>query len=323
MNLSRYAFLLLIAPLSAQAAIMTGGGGTTGDGGGTISPPVNPPTWTKAYSKSALYGSSDWGAGYAVSGQFSATPAYSTYNDQLAANMGLDTYAKLDGGYYPLFSVHTAGATEAQRKTTASFNAYVGTSVIYSNSYTSTTSTYTLMNVPAIDWPFTFLNKRVNVSLGPVPVTFNVKATGDFNANINGKISNVGITAATTPSGAASLYASAAIGGEYCIDGECIGASAGVSADVTLVKASAPASGSVTWGLSRYGGAFVNYAANASLDLQTLDGELDVFAEACVLHCWSDSAKLISWVGYHATYALAAWSGSACFVGTCTLSNGI
>ena len=324
MTLSRVAFLLLIAPLSAQAAISTGGGtdGTGGTGGtGTTTPPP-PPTWSKTYSKSALFGSSSWGAGYSMAGVFSATPAHDTYKDQLAASFGLATYAKLDGGYYPLFSVHTAGATEAQRKTTASFNAYVGSAAIYSKSYTSTTSTYTAMNVPAIDWPMTFLDERVSVDLGFVPVTFTVNASGDLNANITGKISNIGIQASTTPSGSASLYASAAVGGEYCGFGECIGASAGVSADVKLVTASAPASGSVTWSLSPFGGAQVNYDVGASLDLHSLDGELDVFAEACLGACISGSKTLISWTGFHATYPLASWSGSACFVGTCSLSNG-
>lgn len=329
MTLSRFsripAVLALLAPLAAHAAIDTGGGGDTTSGGssGTTTTPPPAPTWLKTYSKSALFGSSSWGAGYAMSGRFSATPAHDSYNDQLAASMGLDTYAKLDGGYYRLFSVHTDGATEAQRKTTVAFNAYVGSMAIYSKSYSSTTSTYTLMNVTPIDWPVTFLSNHINVDLGLIPVTFSVKATGDLNANINGKISNVGIQASATPSGAASLYASAAIGGEYCVDGlGCVGASAGVYSDVKLVTASAPVSGSVGWSLSPYGGAQVNYDIGANLDLHSLDGELGVFAEACLGGCVNESATLISWTGFHATYPLASWSGSACFVGTCSQANG-
>ncbi len=329
MNLSRFAripaLLLLLAPLSAQAAIDTGGGpggGDTGDGGTGGGTTMPSPTWQKTYTKSALFGSSNWGAGYSMSGRFSATPAHDAYNDQLAASLGLDTYAKLDGGYHQLFSVHTAGSTEAKRKTTVSFNAYVGTAAIYSKSYSSTTSTYTFMNVTPIDWPVTFFSDSVNISVGLIPVSFKVKATGDLNANLTGKISNAGIEASGTPSGGASLYASAAIGGEYCADGLCVGASAGVYSDVKLITASAPASGSVWWSLSRYGGALVNYDVAASLGLHSLDGELGAFAEACLGGCIHESVKLISWTGFAANYPLADWSGKACFVGTCSLVLG-
>ena len=322
MNL-RSVFLasLLIAPLSASAAINLddpgdgGGGGGTSGGGGTT---TTPPTWQKTYAKSALFGSTSWGAGYAISGSLSAYVADATHKDRLAASMSAETYAKINGGRYRLFGARVAGNTEAKARTDLSFNAYVGSATIYSKSYASTTSTYTYTPIPSATWNTTFFDRSATVDV-IVPITFRVKATGHLSANLTGKISNVGVEANASPSGKASLYASAAVGGQYCVGPACVGATAGVYSDVTLVKASAPANVALWWSLSRYGGVLLNYVAQASVTVSSLDGELGLFAEACLGGCISDSVKLIDWNGFTATYNIANMSGSYCLLGTCSL----
>ncbi len=321
MNLHRSALVLaLLAPLTAHAAIDlgddTGGGGTSGGGGGT----TTTPSWTKSYNKSALFGSTDWGAGYKIYGNVSATPAHDGIGDTLGARLGADTYAKVNGSYLSLFGVRATGSTEAKKRTDLAFGAYVGGAAVYTKSYASETSSYTYLNVTPFDWTKTFFSKTVNISVGLIPVTFTVKATGNIKGNLTGKISNVGIDAGATAGGKASLYASAAIGGQYCVDYVgCIGASAGVYSDVTLVQLSAPANVAIWWSLAPLAtGVNLNYVAKASATLSSLDGELGVFADACLIGCIHESAKLIEWTGFTSTFSIANYSGSYCLVGTCT-----
>jgi hypothetical protein len=311
---------LLLAPLSASAAIDLddpgdGGSGGGGTGGGTT---TTPPTWQKTYAKGALFGTTSWGAGYAINGSLSAYVADATHKDRLAASMSAETYAKINGGRYRLFGARVAGNTEAKARTDLSFNAYVGSATIYSKSYASTTSTYTYTPIPTATWNTTFFDRSATVDL-IVPITFRVKATGHLSANLTGKISNIGVEASANPSGKASLYASAAVGGQYCVGPACVGATAGVYSDVTLVQASAPANVALWWSLSKYGGVLLNYVAQASLSLSSLDGELGLFAEACLGGCVSDSVKLINWDGFTASYTIANMSGNYCLAGTCSL----
>ena len=315
----------LLAPLTTHAAIDLddddGGGGGGGDGGGGDTGGDVGPIWSKTYANSALFGTSRWGAGYKLDGSVSATAATRLTNDKLAATMGLETYSKLNGGYYRVFSVRTSGATEAKRRTDVSINAYAGPANVYSRSWGSTSSTLTFLNATPLSLSTTFLSKSVTVTALFVPVTFTVKATGAIGATLTGKISNIGLEAAGTPSGRAGLYTSAAVGGKYCVSELCVGASAGVYTDVTLVKASAPAKVAAWWQLARPSGVFINYTAKADMTMTSLDGELGIYAEACLGGCVSDSTKLIDWPGLTATYSIANMNGSQCIIGDCSFST--
>lgn len=311
---------LVLAPLTSSAAINLDDpgdtGGTGGSGGGGTTPP--PPTWQKSYSKSDLFGNTTWGAGYVVNGSVNAYVADATHKDRLNASMSAETYAKINGSRLRLFSARVTGATEAKARTDLAFTAYVGSAAIYTKSYASTTSTYTYTPIPTATWNTTFFDRSATVDL-IVPITFRVKATGHLSAGLSGKISNVGVEASAAPSGKASLYASAAVGGQYCVGPACVGASAGVYSDVTLVQASAPANVAVWWSLTQYGGVLLNYVAKANLNLTSMSGELGLFAEACLGGCISDSVKLIDWDGWSASYSIANMSGQYCLAGTCNL----
>jgi hypothetical protein len=245
--------------------------------------------------------------------------ATATTKDKLTAAMSAETYAKIDGGRYRLFSGRVNGSTEAKARTDLSINAYAGSANIFSRSYISQTSTYVFTNLPQYAWSLTFFDVKANVSLF-VPVEFRAKATGELKINLTGKISNVGIEAGAAPQGRAGLYAYGAIGGEYCL-GLCIGATAGVYVDVTLLAAAAPANVAATLQFtgksSSVGGVQLNYLANANLTISSLDGELGVFAEACLGGCIGDSATLIDWDGFTWTYNLINIAGSYCLAGTC------
>lgn len=327
--------LALLAPLTAHAAIIIdpvkpggpgipggGGGGGLDPGGGGGGGGTTHPIWSKTYGKSDSFGSTDWGAGYSVTGNASATLATATTRDKLAANMNAEAYAKLNGGHYRIFGVRTTGATEVKHRTDVGFSIYAGSANIVSKSASSATSTYTLLNEKPQPYTSSFFKKSVTVTVLFVPVTFSVDVAGTVGATLTGKISNMGIEASGKPYAGAYLYTSAAIGGKWCpVDDVCVGASAGVYTDVRLVELSAPASLAVWWELARPAGVRLAYSAKADLKLSSLDGELGVFAEACyVVDCKRESWKLIDWKGFSATYPLINETGNSCIAGTCTIT---
>ena len=324
MNLHRTLplILALLAPTAAHAAIDDdpdddgGGGGGTDPGGGD----TGPTTWTKNYTKSDLFGTSSWGAGYKINGGVWAIPAYEDYKDRLGARLSAETYAKLNGSYLRVFAARAYGSTEAKRKTTLDFTAHVGSATIYTKNWTSTTSTQTLFNVAPSPWTLTFIDRSVTVDVYGIDVTFRLKASGQLKANLTGKLSNIGVEAGGTPSGLASLYASAAVGHNYCAWGACVGAEAGVYSDVDLVKASVPAQAAAWWSLAP-SGVKINYLAKATATITALAGELGVWAKACLGACVGGDKVLISWDGFTATYPIANFSGTYCLAGVCTQST--
>lgn len=319
MNLHRTIPLLLalLAPAAAHAIpnepIEEPDPGEPGGGGDD---PVDTGYWAKNYSKSALFGSSSWGAGYKINGGVWALPAAGDFKDRLGARLNAESYAKLNGSYLRVLGARATGETEAKRKTALSFNAYVGSATIYTKSWTSLTSTQTLFNVAPSPWTVTFIDRSVTVGVYGIDVTFRVKASGELKANLTGKLSNVGLEAAGTPSGKASLYASAAVGHNYCAAGVCVGAEAGVYSDVDLVKVSVPAKAATWWSLAP-AGVQINYLAKADATISSLAGELGVWAKACIIGCIGGTEELISWDGFTATYPIANFSGSYCLAGTC------
>jgi hypothetical protein len=281
-------------------------------------PPPPPPAWEKKYTAAASYGD-DWGAGWTVQGRLAAYPKTTIgTRDKLVASASLDAYARIAGSSYSLFRVNASGTTQAKYRTDVSYGVYLGGATVYSNGWASATSTLTFMS-HAARWPRTFVDRSVTVGVGPIPVTFRVNATGELAANLSGKLSNVGVEIGGGPSGKAALYASAAVGAQYCVDYlGCVGASAGVYADVTLVEIGAPATVAVWWSLAgSYGGVLLNFLASANINIQALKGDLGVFAEACLGGCLDWSRSLIDWDGLYSSYPLHHAQGKYCLVGPC------
>lgn len=263
---------------------------------------------------------SDWGAGYSVSARLAATPrTTANTRDKLEGFGQLDTFARVNGSRYSLFRVRLDGVSEAKVRTDLGLTAYVAGAAVFTQPFVSVSGTSTPISIGQ-GWSHTFFDRSVTVGVGPIPVTFRTRATGQLGASLIGKLSNVGFEAATGPSGKASLFASAAIGGQYCIDYlGCVGASAGVSANVTLVEAAAPITAALWWSLVNRGwGAQLNYTLAASLTLKSLDGWLKVFASACLGGCLDWDRTLISWPGATATYTLMNATGKFCLAGECT-----
>jgi hypothetical protein len=293
----------------------------TSEPSGPAPPPPPQPTVVKTLNHSLCFPdcSNDWGAGFSVNGRIAATPrAVTGTRDKLDGYGELDTYAKVNGHRYSLFRVRVTGVSEAKLRTDVNLTAYVAGAAVFTKPFVSVAGTYTWMNVGQ-SWPKTFFDKSVSLSVGPIPVTFRAKATGELGANLLGKITNVGFEVGANPLGKASLFASAAVGGQYCVDYVgCVGASAGLSVNVTLVEAAAPVNFNIWYSLVNMGwGAQLNYGLNSNITLKTLSGWLKVFASACLIGCLDWDRKLIDWAGWNASYGLLNINGKYCLAGDC------
>ncbi|HEY5943857.1 MAG TPA: hypothetical protein VIV40_00120 [Kofleriaceae bacterium] len=275
--------------------------------------------WQKTYSKAKLYGSTDWGAGYRINGGVSATPAHGTYKDQLGARITAETYAKVNGSTWKVFAARATGATEAQRRTDLSVTAYVGSQAVWTDHWSSTTSTKTLYSATPAAWTIPFFDQHVTVDVYGIDVTFRLKAQGELRTSLSGKLSNVGLEASGTASGRADLYASAAVGHTVCMGSACVGAEAGVYTDVDLVKVSVPARVAAWWSFAPTAGVQINYVAKADATITSLSGELGVWANACIIGCIGGTKELISWAGATATFVIANHSGTYCLAGECSM----
>lgn len=283
-------------------------------------PPPPQPTFVKTLNHMNCFPtcSADWGAGYSVGAKLAATPAGAGVpKDKLEGWGELDAFAKMNGSRYSLFKVRVTGVAEARTRTDLSLTAYIAGAAVFTKPFISQTGVYVPLSVNG-NWPRTFFDKSVSVGVGPIPVSFKAKATGELKATLTGRISNVGFESSAGPSGKASLFASAAVGGEYCVWGACVGASAGLAVNVTLVEASAPVTANLTWSLVNNGwGAQLNYNLTSTLNLRTLDGYLKVFASACLGGCLDWDRKLIEFSGWTWQATLFNAQGKYCLAGQC------
>lgn len=319
------ASILAFVPKLALAVDGQEGPGDTEETGGSSTPETPPPgtvpTWTKSLNNSQCFPdcSASWGAGYSIGGKLAATPRTATTRDKLEGWAELDTFAKMNGGRYSIFKVRVAGVSEAKLRTDLGLTAYVGGFAIFTKPFVAVSGSYTPLAIGQT-WTQTFFDRSMTVGVGPIPVTFRARASGQVGAALTGKISNVGFEVNAGPSGKASLFASAAVGGAYCVEYlGCVGAQAGLSVNVTLFEVSAPVNYSVWYSLVNLGyGAQLNYGLNANIVLKSLSGYLSVFAEACLGGCWRWDRDLISWGGFQGTYPLLNVAGKYCLLGDCS-----
>lgn len=319
------AAVLALSPRLASAAIDDNPqeDPTPDPGPSTPPPPSGPqPTFVKTLNAMSCLPSctADWGAGYSIGAKLAATPAGAGVpKDKLEGWGELDGFARINGGRYSLFKVRVTGLAEARTRTDLSLTAYVAGAAVRTVPFVAQTGTYTPLFYGEA-WSKTFFDRSVTVGVGPIPVTFTAKATGELGASLTGRISNVGFEASTGPWGKASLFASAAVGGQYCVDYlGCIGARAGLSVNVTLLEATAPFNTNLTWSLVNRGwGAQLNYNLTSTLTFKSLDGWLKVFASACLGGCVDWDRKLINFTGFSTTGTLFNVAGKYCLSGECS-----
>lgn len=275
-------------------------------------------SFQKGFNKAGSFGDSSWGAGYGVAGSVYATPAWVAGVDTLGANGYAYAWGRMNGTYREMLRVQASGYTKAKQETKVDVKAYVAGAQIYSKSWQSATSTIKTFISETPTWNRTFFQTSYSLSVGPIPVTVSAAATGELGYTATGSIDNVGINLGFNPRGKASVNASAGAGGEYCVLGVCVGASAGVYGKLTLLQASLPMTSNVGWSLAPTGGVRVGYKLKGDLSLSSLAGVFGVYAEATLGSSYRWEYPIFSWDGFTTIYPLLDLAGTYCLAGDCS-----
>lgn len=307
---------------AASAAIDLGGdGGGTGGGGGGGGSGTEPATIYRSFSYAPSWGSADWGASlYAGGGVRAVAAATAQERDKLSASATLNGNARLNGSQYRLAGVRATTNIENGRSASLLVAASVGSADIWTYSRNTTLRSNVIHAINEA-WSPTFFDQRLSLWVGPVPMTFRAQATGTLGARLDASINVTRFAATFTPKAGASFYGSAAVGGEYCFVIGCIGASAGVSATLNLFTVSVPTRLEVAASpVNNAGGLQISERLKSDIDITSLDGHLDVFAEAHLGGLsadWHDT--LVSWPGAHGVVNLIDVLASGCLVGDCSV----
>lgn len=316
-------FSLCLISSVAYAAIDDGGdgGGGGGGGGGSGSGTSGPTTISRSFSYAPTWGRPDWGANIYAGGNVHAVAAETAQGrDKLSASAVLNGNVVLNGRQYRLAGARATTNIENGRSSTL----FVAASVLQADIWTySRTSTMRSNVVHAINeaWSPTFFDQRLSLWVGPVPMTFRAQATGTLGAKLDASINVTRFAATFTPKAGASFYGSAAVGGEYCFVIGCVGASAGVSATLNLFTVSVPTRLEVAaTPVNNAAGLQIAERLRSDIDITSLDGHLDVFAEAHLGGLsadWHDT--LVTWTGARAIFNLIDVAASGCLTGDCSV----
>jgi hypothetical protein len=122
-----------------------------------------------------------------------------------------------------------------------------------------------------------------------IPITVGASSDGCLDIDASASFLKRTLHGSVTPGASVDVTASAGIG----FDADVISAQAGVSGNVTLVDASLPVSFS-----AGVGSTAIRLSESASLTMTGLDGELDLFAEGCLLGgCVHGDLEIFDWTG--------------------------
>jgi len=309
---------LLLASATNAVAGFTEGGGGEGPDPGSSGP--EPTTITKYFSYQPAWGNVDWGANLYAAGSITATAAMTqTQRDKLDGEGSLTASAVINGSRYRLLGLRARAAVENGRTADLRASAALGGADFWTHSQHSELAN-NVATLIAPSWEKTMYDARVGVWVGPVPVTFRAKVTGQLSAGLTASFNVTRFGLTFTPAASASLYASAAIGGEYCVATVCAGASAGVYTDLTLFAVRAPtrleaALTPMPEGMS------VSFLLRSDATVASLGGALGVFAEAHLGDAsYKGPTELITWPGLSTTANLTDQSATSCLVGSCLIS---
>jgi len=240
--------------------------------------------------------------------------------DKLSASATLNGNVRLNGRQYRLAGVRATTNIENGRNASLFVAASVG-SVDFWTYSRSTTLRSNVIHAINEGWRPTFFDQRLSLWVGPVPMTFRAQATGNIGAKLDASINVTRFAATFTPQAGASFYGSAAVGGEYCFVIGCVGASAGVSATLNLFTVSVPTRLEVAaTPVNNAAGIQISERLRSDIDITSLDGHLDVFAEAHLGGLsadWHDT--LVSWAGARAVFNLVDVLASGCLTGDCSV----
>ena len=245
-------------------------------------------SFNKVWSKSNTYGNTTFGAGYSASFTLNATGATGTANDRISAE------AK---GKANVTVLGATGGIEGYaygkiQNTTASDTMYLKVlgATVWNHSGAATMSANP-------SWSRTLASASTLIWLGPVPVTLSASGSGTLGVQASFGYSAGVLAAKGRPYGNLKATASAGI--------DLLVASAGVSANLTLINASLPAVASLSLATATDGKSQFKYDLDLDASLNTLSGNVQLWAKVWYLFGskkWTTT--IASWSGITATYPI-------------------
>jgi hypothetical protein len=187
-------------------------------------------------------------------------------------------------------------------KTIVELSGYVGNAGSQSNSfklevYGHSTRTGTVgvdFSPPSVS--ATFVEASAQFDVGPIPIEVSAEVTGTVGVDAQAVAGSSGFNVTVTPN--ANLTASGSVStGVACV-------SAGIEGEVNLINVSVPLSLDLSIGSN---GSSTQYTMTGNLDISTLDGSIDLFANACLAE-WK--MNIASWNGVTYTASLFNQSGT-------------
>ena len=239
--------------------------------------------FSKVWSKSANYGNSTFGSGYLGKFTMGAVAGLGA-NDKLSA----EAYGKADVTVFGGTKGIEAKAYAQVQNTAFSYNAYfkAAGSTLWSPSGTTNLTI-------AKSWSKTLVNASTLIWIGPVPVT--LSASGKGTMGITGSLgyTAAALSATAKPYGNLTASATAAI--------NLVVASAGVTANLTLINAAVPAVAS----MKLLGSNQFQYTVDVDAQISSLSGNVQAWAKVWyVFGSKKWTTTIASWSGLTATYPI-------------------
>jgi hypothetical protein len=261
------------------------------------------------------YGNGDFGAEMWIIG--AATNANALANLRAAVPTGSSAANDLNGmlpsGTVPSSFAEVLGGAGAsatlfgQNLTILDVDGYVGDNSGLVNKLAVTaagTSIYSASVSPSVGYSYTlekaFIDHDQQFMVGPIPVTLHADVTGSIGVSETLTASTSSLSSVTTPNVNLTVNASAGVGGSFL--------SAGVEGSLTLLDMSVP----LNLGYTSAGRTF---SASSSLNISTLDGSIDLYAQMKINMGFYTYKKkwtqdVASWDGYSFNKLLMSTSGS-------------
>lgn len=256
-------------------------------------------TYNKSYYRSQGFGNSLFGAGYIIDANITSTEA------TLDQRKRVDAYA--EGKVYATAFNNQQDIVRGRAEVHGQEGgANSGTAALYAmGQQIWSANLYYTFNTTPINWSRTFFSVNKTFMVGPVPITVKASLSGGVKMTVSGEVGPTVAKLSASAGGWSNVTASASV--------NIIIASFGVEGSLTLINVTMPAYGELFWPYCS-----INWTLKSTLSLNTLSGELKLFAKIKFLFfskTWR--VTIASWSGLTYNWTLVDLTGTK-DLGICT-----
>ncbi|MET0405424.1 MAG: hypothetical protein ABW123_23610, partial [Cystobacter sp.] len=234
-------------------------------------------TFSKTFTRNEKVGNDLFGAGYNVNATITATVANVVVPKKLEAVAEGKVYGKVFNLEQELVRGRASITGQLDGSNSGSAALYALGQQIWSTGLSGFAAHSLVGKAPRndfsttpINWSRTFFSISKTFMIGPVPVTVKASLSGGVKLTVSGDVSPTIAKLALTPGGFASVTASAAV--------NIIIASFGVSSTLSLINATLPTLGELTWP-----SCVLNWKLQSDLNFTALSGNVEAFVKVKLL----------------------------------------